>query len=92
MWIKTTIRITDFAIAPDMSRLVVVGLDALPAKPSISAQEGQTAGTSNAAQSAVSNTKENRLIIYDYATRAQEACVLIFVIFRISPLLRILNY
>lgn len=72
---------TDLAIAPDLSRVVIVGLEYLPAtnpKASTPQQDGQTptGSASPSQQSLTANTKENRLIIYDYASRTQEAYVL----------------
>ena len=68
---------TDLAIAPDLSRLVVVGLECLPisnTKASTPQQDGQGGGLTPS-QYPTANTKENRVIIYDYASRMQEAYV-----------------
>ncbi|KAL5529369.1 hypothetical protein ACEPAG_5354 [Sanghuangporus baumii] len=80
LWIKTSVRVTDLAIAPDLSKMVVVGLECLPMtnpKASTPQQEGQglTGSGVSSQQSLMANTKENRVIIYDYATRLQEASV-----------------
>ncbi|KAL5490152.1 hypothetical protein ACEPAI_4985 [Sanghuangporus weigelae] len=80
LWAKTSVRVTDLAIAPDLSRMVVVGLEYLPMtnpKASTPQQEGQslTGSGVGSQQSLMANTKENRVIIYDYTTRSQEASV-----------------
>ncbi|EJD05675.1 WD40 repeat-like protein [Fomitiporia mediterranea MF3/22] len=76
-WTKTTVRVTDLAIAPDLSRLVIVGLECLPlpnAKASTPQQDSQTP-SSGPQQPLISSTRENRLIIYDYASRTQEVSI-----------------
>lgn len=75
-----TIRVTDLAIAPDLSRMVIVGLECLPVvnmKSTMPQSDSQGSSTANSVsqQSLVATTKETRLIIYDYASRTQEACV-----------------
>lgn len=72
VWLKTAVRITDLALAPDLSRIVVVGLESLP----VAAPKGsvQTDG-SNINQPPPTNAKENRIIIYNFSNRVQEACV-----------------
>ncbi|KAL5511801.1 hypothetical protein ACEPAH_5019 [Sanghuangporus vaninii] len=79
LWVKS-VRVTDLAIAPDLSKMVVVGLECLPMtnpKASTPQQEGQglTGSGVSSQQSLMANTKENRVIIYDYATRLQEVSV-----------------
>ena len=75
VWLKTSIRITDLALAPDLSRLVIVGLESLPVSTSKGPVVQQDAHGNNSANSGppVAHLKENRLIIYDYSTRTQEA-------------------
>ncbi|KAI5121012.1 hypothetical protein M0805_005958 [Coniferiporia weirii] len=79
VWIKTGVRVTDLAIAPDLSRMVVVGLESLPtanSKPSSSAPQDSLTGVGGSSQqTGVAGTKENRLIIYDFASRTQEASI-----------------
>lgn len=74
LWMKTSVRVTDLAIASDLSRMVVVGLDCIPsanAKPPPTTQDTAPNG-----QTTTPSSTENRLIIYDYASRNEEACVL----------------
>ncbi|KAH8117166.1 WD40 repeat-like protein [Phellopilus nigrolimitatus] len=78
IWIKTGVRVTDLAVAPDLSRMVVIGLEYLPTanpKPTASHQDGQNIGGNGSLQTTVTNSKENRLIIYDFASRTQEASI-----------------
>ncbi|THH10834.1 hypothetical protein EW145_g1054 [Phellinidium pouzarii] len=78
VWVKTGVRVTDLAVAPDLSRVVVVGLENLPIanpKPSSASQDGQNNIGVSSQQTVMANTKENRLIIYDFATRTQEASI-----------------
>jgi len=76
---NTSIRVTDLAIAPDFSRVVIIGLERLPppvVPKAPSVHENQTAGgSSTSTVQAVRDLKENRLVIYDYATRKQEASI-----------------
>ena len=68
---------TDLAIASDLSRLVIIGLEYLPIPPTskpTSQQDQSNSGGAGASQQ-YANTKENRLIIYDYASKKQEAYV-----------------
>lgn len=76
LWIKTTIRVTDLALASDLSRLVVIGLEPLPiSQPKLSSQQDvQNSGVPSSSQQSV-NSKENRLIIYDFASKKQEASI-----------------
>ncbi len=76
VWLSTSIRVTDLAIAPDFSRVVIIGLEQLPPpmvpKPP-SVHESQAASGSSTDITPV--RYQNCLVIYDYATRKQEACV-----------------
>lgn len=74
LWLKTSVRITDLAVAPDLSRLVVVGLEPLPLPAAKPATDGQAAAGSSQ-QQPMPSVAEYRLIIYDFSTRVQEACV-----------------
>lgn len=74
LWLKTSVRITDLAVAPDLSRLVVVGLEPLPLPAAKPATDGQVAAGSSQ-QQPMPSVAEYRLIIYDFSTRVQEACV-----------------
>ena len=67
---------TDLALASDLSRLVVIGLEPLPiSQPKLSSQQDvQNSGVPSSSQQSV-NSKENRLIIYDFASKKQEAYV-----------------
>lgn len=73
-WLKTSVRITDLAIAPNLSRLVVVGLEIINLT-TLKPADAQAGGASQ--QLALHNIKENRLIIYDYHKKTQEACALV---------------
>jgi len=78
VWLTTSIRVTDLAIAPDFSRVVIIGLERLPPpvvpKPP-SVHESQAASGSSTGITPARDLKENRLVIYDYATRRQEASI-----------------
>ena len=60
-------RVVSLAIAPDCSRVVVVGIDFVP--PEISLAEQQPVPNVNAREA------EYRLSIYSYASRTLEMCV-----------------
>lgn len=75
LWMKTSVRVTDLAIAPDLSRMVVVGLDCLLSAHTSSAPSVQEVGPTTQQPMAGTSSTENRLIIYSYASRTQEACV-----------------
>lgn len=72
---KTSVRVTDLAVAPDSSRMVVVGLECLSSATAKSTSATQDIGSSTQQPPAVNSLNENRLIIYSYTSRTQEACV-----------------
>ncbi|TDL25023.1 WD40 repeat-like protein [Rickenella mellea] len=79
-WGTTVIRVTDLAVTPDFSRLVAVGIHHLPSSANNSAvtlQDGGTPPTGAATQASTERRRdvENRLIIYDLATKQQEVSI-----------------
>jgi len=78
VWAIATLRIADLALAPDLSRLVVVGIEVRDTGSNSSggAQESNTspAGASSSQHPQVS---EHKMVIYDFATKTtQESMVL----------------
>lgn len=75
-WGATGIRVTDLAVTPDFARLVTVGIHHLPigAADLPSGREAQS-GDAAAAGAAAARASENRMIIYDLATKQIESCV-----------------
>ncbi|KAG5654117.1 hypothetical protein H0H81_007169 [Sphagnurus paluster] len=74
-WAATSIRVTDLAITPDFARLVTVGMHQLPV--SIESLPGRDvqSGDAAAAGAAASRASENRMIIYDLATKQVESTI-----------------
>ncbi|RDB21395.1 WD repeat-containing protein 26 [Hypsizygus marmoreus] len=79
-WGATAIRVTDLAVTPDFTRLVTVGMHHLPSMSSVGEASGPTrdtqahpgdaaAGSGNGAGMTGSRSSENRMIIYDLATK-----------------------
>ncbi|KAF5381032.1 hypothetical protein D9615_004152 [Tricholomella constricta] len=72
-WAATGIRITDLAVTPDFARLVTVGIHQLP----VNLDTGRDAqsGDAAAAGAAASRASENRMIVYDLATKQIESTI-----------------
>ncbi|KAG6889821.1 hypothetical protein C0995_014298 [Termitomyces sp. Mi166 len=76
-WGETGIRITDLAITLDFSRLVSVGMQHLPIgiiNEGITGREVQS-GDAAAAGAAAARASENRMVIYDLATKQIESSI-----------------
>ncbi|KAG6820299.1 hypothetical protein H0H93_002563 [Arthromyces matolae] len=78
-WGETGIRITDLAITPDFTRLVLVGIHLLPTS---IVNEGFTGrevqrGDAAPARAAATTTRasENRMVIYDLTTKQTESSI-----------------
>ncbi|GLB34733.1 putative WD40 repeat-like protein [Lyophyllum shimeji] len=76
-WGATGIRVTDLAVTPDFTRLVTVGMHHLPIGSLSDALPGRdaSAGEAAAAGAAAAKASENRMIIYDLATKQVELSV-----------------
>jgi hypothetical protein len=84
-WPTTAIRITDLAVTPDLSRLVAVGMQDLPPVLAVSDlnpprdHNGEAASTPVPSGSPPSANgargSENRMIIYDLATKETQSYV-----------------
>jgi len=80
-------RVTDLAVTPDLSRLVAVGMQHLPPVPVLidlnqsrdhngeAASTPVPTGASPAANGARASEKENRMIIYDMATKETQSSI-----------------
>jgi hypothetical protein len=74
-----SIRVTDLALTPDYTRLIAVGMHHLPPPPATAEQRSQAGevtpvGGNGASANAARHT-ENRILIYDLATRQEESYV-----------------
>ncbi|KAF8077731.1 WD40 repeat-like protein [Lyophyllum atratum] len=76
-WGTTGIRITDLAVTPDFARLVTVGMHHLPISAVGDGIAGRdaTPGDAAAAGAAAAKASENRMIIYDLATKQVESSI-----------------
>jgi WD40 repeat protein len=74
-WGMTSIRVTDLAIAPDMRRVVALGM--YFSTPSAEHDSGATPPAVRAAP-----IKENRMIVYDFASKQVETLVIFLTCFR----------
>lgn len=77
-WGTIAIRVIDLAITPDSSRLIAVGMHELPPSPvaEARAQSGDAPPAGgNGAAAIITQNAENRILIYDLATKQLESCV-----------------
>lgn len=90
-WGMAPIRVTDLDVSPNMTMVVAVGVIHLPPTPHPPASTGTSPapgarGDSTTSQSSQSQSHapgyivkaENRMIVYDLATKHQIACVFLF--------------
>ncbi|KAG5643231.1 hypothetical protein DXG03_001315 [Asterophora parasitica] len=75
-WAATDIRITDLAVTPDFMRVVTVGIHHIPVNVAEtgSGRDAQS-GDAAAAGAAAARASENRLVVYDLATRQIESSI-----------------
>ena len=84
-WGTTSIRVTDLAVTPDFTRLVAVGMHQLPPAPSVTVidlnqqrgQTGEAATPPTGGNQPQAKDTENRMIIYDLATKQIESYVIV---------------
>ncbi|TFK54698.1 WD40 repeat-like protein [Heliocybe sulcata] len=81
-WGATSIRVTDLAVTPDFSRVVAVGMHySAPSAPGSTTGPGRSesitppTGGGGARPNTASRESENRMIIYDLATKQTEASI-----------------
>ncbi|TDL15120.1 WD40 repeat-like protein [Rickenella mellea] len=75
VWGTAVMRITDLAVTPDSSRLVAVGVRHLPPSENNSAGGTPPTGAATQAYTVGHGDVENRLIIYNLATKEQETSI-----------------
>jgi hypothetical protein len=84
-WGVIAIRVTDLAVTPDYTRLIAVGMQPLPPPPSSSiaseqrSQSGDASPASGNGGTTISTARnsENRILVYDLATKQIESYVVV---------------
>jgi WD repeat-containing protein 26 len=69
-WGTTTIRVTDLSVTPDMRRVVALGMY-FPSAPTAH-DDGSTPPITLSSSAGAAKAKENRMIIYDFASKQVE--------------------
>lgn len=85
-WGTTAIRVTDLAVTPDFTRLVTIGMDYVPphsvtvidANPRASMAGSHGGEAPMGTPQSVPKKPDNRMVIYDLATKQAESCVIGF--------------
>ncbi|KAG5220488.1 WD repeat-containing protein [Salix suchowensis] len=92
-WGTTAIRVTDLAVTPDFTRLVTIGMDYVPphsvtvidANPRVSLAGSYGGEAPMGTPQSVPKKPDNRMVIYDLATKQAESCVIGFPSAGVSP-------
>ena len=79
-WGMATIRVTDLDVSPNMTKVVAVGIIHLPPTPNPPSSTG-----ASPAPGARGDSPENRMIVYDMATKQTIACVSLSCIPIVTP-------
>ena len=79
-WGATAIRLTELALTPDFKHLVAVGMEWL-SNPPPATEATQSRGVQAGEPSSTppgGNTAPVRMIVFDFATKQTESCVVLF--------------